>query len=337
MQITTVGLDLAKQTFHVVGLNRAGRVVLRKRLRRDQLPAYFAQLPPCTVAMEACAGAHHWGRTLAELGHTIQLLPAQHVKAYVRGQKNDYNDAIGIAEAALQGRLRTVPLKSVEQQALQTLMRSRQGVIATRTALVNRWRGLLAEFGIVCPRGVAAFRRGLSALVDAQNTALPAALCPVVYDAQQQLQELDAHLAALTRALNTAVKHHAGANRVQAIPGFGPITAAAFVSHFAQPQQFANGRQAAASVGLVPRQHTTGGRIKLGNITKRGDPYLRSLLAHGARAALTHAAHKTDALSAWSNALRARVGFNKATIALANKLTRIGWAVLAHDTPYQPR
>lgn len=329
MHVTTMGLDLAKDTFHSVGLNREGREVLKKRLTRGQLLKYFANLPRCVVAMEACASSHHFARALQTLGHEPKLIPPQYVKAYVRGQKNDYNDARAIAEAARVPGMRLVAVKTVEQQDLQALTRLREGVLRSRTALVNRVRGLLAEYGIVRAKGVAALRRALPELLEDATNGLSARFRRLLSQAQTELAELDAHIEALTTELKAAAREDDTVKRLQTIPGFGPIVSCVFAASVGDGRQYGNGRAASAALGLVPRQHSTGGKPLLLGISKCGDRYLRSLLVHGARAVVRAAKDKDDALSRWVNRLRERRGMNKATVALANKLTRIGWAVLS--------
>lgn len=336
MNITTVGLDLAKNTFHLVGLNARGQEVMKKRLSRAQVLKHFANTPRATVAMEACASSHHFARELTRLGHAAQLIPPQYVKAYLRGQKNDYNDARAIAEAARVPGMRRVAVKTVEQQDLQALTRMREGVLRTRTALINRLRGLLAEYGIVRGQGVNTMRRALPELLEDAANGLSERFRRLLTQGQAELIELDAHLEALTAELKAAAKEDDAAQRLQTIPGFGPIVSAVFAAALGDGRQYRNGRQAAAAVGLVPRQHSSGGKPLLLGITKRGDRYLRSLLVHGARAVVRAANNKDDRLSRWINRLRETRGPNKATVALANKLTRIGWAVLAHQSVYQP-
>ncbi len=332
MNVTTVGLDLAKNVFHVVGLDTQGREVMKRRLTRAQVLKHFANMPRCIVAMEAC----DFAREFTELGHEPKLMPPQYVKAYVRGQKNDYNDARAIAEAARVPTMRFVAVKSIEQQDLQALTRTREGVLRSRTALVNRLRGLLSEYGIVRGRGVNTMRRALPELLEDATNGLSARFRRLLAQAQMELIELNTHIETLTAELKTAARADDAAQRLQTIPGFGPIVAAVFAASLGDGRQYPNGRAASAAVGLVPRQHSSGGKARLLGISKRGDRYLRSLLVHGARAVVRAAVNKDDRLSRWINRLRETRGINKATVALANKLTRIGWAVLAHRSTYQP-
>jgi len=333
---TTIGLDLAKSVFHYVSVDGTGREVRKQQLKRKQLISHFANLPPCRVGMEACAGAHDWGRRLQALGHAVRLLPPQHVKAYVRGNKNDYNDARAIAEATGRPGLRAVPVKTVAQQDVQALHRLRSGQVAARTALANQLRGLLAEYGIVVPQGLTALRRALPEILEDAANGLSDCFRPLLQRGQQQLRELDGHIAYYTGLIERQGREDEAVRRLQTIPGFGPIVASAFYSLVGDGQGYRRGRDVAAALGLVPAQHSTGGKAVLLGISKRGDRYLRCLLVHGARAVTRQAADKDDPLSTWLNRLVATVGFNKATVALANKLARIGWAVLRHRTAYQP-
>ena len=333
--INVIELDIAKQTFHLVGLDHQGNQVVKKKLRRAQLLAYFANLTPCKIGMEGCAGAHYWARELTKLAHQVKLLPAQYVKAYVRGNKNDYNDALAIAEATRVPEMRAVAVKTIEQQSIQALHRLRRRAVADRTGLSNQVRGLLSEFGIVFNQGVATLRKHLPEILeDGEN-----ALHPMFRDAlalkYQQLCELDKLINELTTAIEKEARQHAEIKRLQSIPGFGAIVASTFFSIVGDGQAFSNGRDVAASLGLVPRQHSSGGKNTLLGISKRGDKYLRSLLVHGARSVVIHAHKKEDALSLWVNRLVERRGKNKATVALANKLARIAWAVITSSKPYQ--
>lgn len=335
-KLMTVGLDLAKNVFHLVCLDPHGKVVRKKRLRRSQVLAYFANLTRSRVGMEACGGSHHWARELGALGHEVKLLPAQHVKPYVQGNKNDYNDALAIAEAYDRPKMHAVAVKTPEQQDIQALHRLRERRLQERTGLCNQIRGLLAEYGHVLPKGVSSLRRSLPEVLEDAENGLSDRLRRLLAQAQQQLQELDAHIEAYTRELEAYSRQHEACRRLTTIPGFGPIVASVFHSMVGNGKAYRRGRDVSASLGLVPRQHTTGDKTQLLGISKRGDRYLRSLLVHGARSVVLRAANKSDSLSRWVNRLRAQRGINKATVALANKMARVGWAVLAHKTVYQP-
>lgn len=334
-EITTVGLDLAKNVFHAVGFDRRGREVGKKTLRRRQVRRYFAQRPRCVIGMEACAGAHYWARQLEALGHEVRLVPPQHVKPYVQGNKNDYNDARAIVAALGRSGQRFVAVKTVAQQDRQALHRLRQGCVAEHTTLCSRIRGLLGEYGLVVPRGVAALRRAVPALLEDADNGLSDGFRRLLAQEYRRWQELTAHLKAYDQELKRQARTDPDCQRLQTIPGFGPVVASVFHSVVGQGEAYRRGRDVSAALGMVPRQHTTGGKPRLGGISKRGDGYLRSLLIHGARSVVTRAQHKDDALSRWINRVRAERGFNKAVVALANKLARIGWAVLRHRTAYR--
>jgi transposase len=334
-EMTTIGLDLAKRTFHVVAINAHGKEVKRKMLKRAQVEEYFANLPPCVIGMEACASAHFWARRLQALGHEVRLIPPQHVKAYLRGNKNDYNDARAIAEAAVRADLRAVPIKRVEQQDIQALHRLRAARVGERTALCNQIRGLLGEYGIVLPQGVGVVRRRLPALLEAPDNGLSDCFRPLLETCYRQLQELEEHIAFYTQQINAHAKQEEAIERLQTVPGFGPIVASVFYSVVGDGKAFRRGRDVAAALGLVPRQHSSGGKTVLLGISKRGDRYLRHLLVHGARSVVRLAANKDDKLSCWISRIKQTRGANKAAVALANKLARIGWAVLRTQSPYQ--
>lgn len=337
MNINVIGLDIAKNVFHLIGLNQAGKVQLKKKLKRAQMLNWFAQQAVCTICMEACGSAHYWARELEKLGFEVKLLPAQHVKAFVQGSKNDYNDALAIAEASQRPKLHKVRIKTLDQQDKQALQRMRTGSINDRTALCNQVRGLLAEYGLVIPRGVSQLRKALPTLLEDADNGLTDFFRELLARKWQQLRELDEHIQAYNQKLQEASQHCEPIQRLQSIPGFGPVTANSFYCEITDGQAFRCGRDVSAYLGLVPRQHTSGDKTVLLGITKRGNKHLRSLLIHGARAALSQAAGKEDALSRWAIKLAERRGFNKAVVALANKLARIGWAVLARGETYEAR
>ena len=337
MQATTIGLDMAKQVFFVVGADRQGRQVWRKRLRRGQVGEFFAQQAPCLVGLEACGGAQYWARQLQAQGHDVKVMAPRHVRAFRRGQKNDYNDAGAIGEAARQPAVRGVALKSAAQQDLQALHRVRDGLVRQRTAVVNRVRGLLAEQGIVLAAGIGRFRWLVPALVEESATpALSGVVRRLVRQEYARVRGLDEDITALERDLRAVSEADAACQRLQAVPGFGPIGTTALRGAVGDGRSFRSGRELAAWLGLVPRQHTTGGKPRLYGISKRGDKRLRALLIHGARAVVRHAARKADPLSRWIRVVQARRGTNVATVALANKLVRIAWVVLARGEPYVP-
>lgn len=336
MKVSMIGLDIAKNVFHLVGQARSGHEVAKKRLRRSQVLAYFARQEPCLVGMEACAGSHYWARELEALGHEARLVPAKAVKAYVPGAKNDYNDARGICEALKSPRVRAVAVKTPAQHDLQALHRLRSAALKQRTALVNRVRGLLGEYGLVMPQGVASVRRCLPELLEDADNALSGLFRELLSEQYQELVRLDEQLHSHDRRLARIAREHPDARRLGEVRGIGPVLSSALPAHIGDGHQFANGRGFAASIGLVPHQHTTGGKPRLLGISKRGDAYLRSLFVHGARSVLRHAAGRDDRLSRWALQLQARRGHHIAVVALANKLARIAWVVLAREERFDP-
>jgi transposase len=333
--ITTIGLDLAKNLFHVVCCDEHGKVVRKKMLKRSQVLAYFSNLPQCLVGMEACASAHHWARELGALGHQVKLIAPQYVKPYVRGNKNDHNDALAIAEAVTRPEMRFVSVKTPEQQDIQALHRLRERRLQERTALCNQLRGLLAEYGLILPKGVNILRRRLPELLEDAENGLSDLFRRLLAQSYQQLHELDGYIDVYTQEMKRQSQQDEACRRLQTIPGYGPIVAGVFHSVVGNGEAYRRGRDVSASLGLVPRQHSSGGKEVLLSISKRGDRYLRSLLVHGARSVVIRAAKKDDRLSRWINKVKAERGFNKAVVALANKMARIGWAVLVNKTVYQ--
>jgi transposase len=336
MEIKRVGLDLAKRVIQLHAVDGAERVVLRRALRRAEVLGFFRDRPPCLIGMEACAGAHDWGRRLTALGHTVKLMAPQHVKPYVQGQKNDRNDASAICEAVSRPGMRFVPVKSVAQQDLQALLRIRAERVAARTALVNQIRGLLAEYGLVVATGRACLRQALPELLEDAENGLSFDFRMLLEELYQDLKALDERIAGLDASVQRQVSAHEAAQRVMQIPGIGALTAAALVASVGDGRQFKNGRQMAAFFGLTPRQHSTGGVPRLLGIHKRGDSFLRGLLVHGARSVQLRAAGKTDPRSHWLNTLGARRHRNIATVAQANKTARIAWVILARGETYKP-
>ncbi|MGB5300701.1 MAG: IS110 family transposase [Thiogranum sp.] len=334
-KITTIGLDLAKNVFHVVCCDEHGKVVKKKMLKRFQVLNYFANLPTCLVGMEACASAHHWARELGALGHQVKLIPPQYVKPYVRGNKNDYNDALAIAEAVIRPEMHFVAVKTPEQQDIQALHRLREKRLQERTALCNQLRGLLAEYGLILPKGVNILRRRLPELLEDGENGLSDLFRRLLAQSYQQLQELDGYIDFYTQEMKRQSQQDEACQRLQTIPGYGPIVASVFHSVVGNGEAYRRGRDVSASLGLVPRQHSSGGKEVLLGISKRGDRYLRSLLVHGARSVVIQATKKDDRLSRWINKVKAERGFNKAVVALANKMARIGWAVLVNKNVYQ--
>ena len=332
--VTRIGIDLAKHVFQLHGVDERGHTVLRRRVSRTQLPPFFAQLRPCLIGMEACGSAHYWARTLTALGHDVRLIAPQFVTPYRKNDKNDGNDAEAICEAVGRPHMRFVPIKTLTQQAVLTVHRARQLLVAERTALVNQTRGLLAEYGLIVPVGIGAVRRAWATLLETPD--LPVLAREVFTDLADRLRAVDERIAAYDRRVDQLARQTEPAQRLMQAPGVGPVTATALVATVGNARAFKNGRQFAAWLGLVPRQHSSGGTRRLGRITKRGDVYLRTLLIHGARAVMRQLTRRTDATSRWVTALKARRGFNKAVVALAAKHARIVWARLATGQPYQP-
>jgi transposase len=333
-KITTVGLDLAKNVFQVHGIDEAGEVVVRKQLRRAQVLGFFAGLSPCLIGMEACATAHHWARELKAHGHEVRLMPPNYVKAYVKRNKNDAADAEAICEAVRRPAMRFVPVKTAQQQAILTMHRARALFIRQRTMLVNALRGHLAEFGVVGAKGLHKVEGLIAIIRNVSDERIPKVARQVLTVIASQIDDTEARIAALEAQVLAWHKSNPTSQRLATIPGIGPMIATAIAATVPDPSVFRNGREFAAWLGLVPRQNSTGGKARLGGISKRGDGYLRRLLVNGAHAALFWSkAAKTDP---WLISLRARKHRLVATVALANKTARIAWAVMSKGEKYRP-
>jgi transposase len=335
MQITTVGINIAKNVFQLHGVDSQGKVRLTTRVSRAKLLAFMRQLPPCHVGLEACGGAHYWARELTRLGHEVKLMAPQHVKPYVHGNKTDRRDAQAICEATSRPYVKAVPVSSVLQQDIQTLHRVRQQCIKSRTALVNQLRGLLAQYGIVVPKGIQQVRKRVGRIIAESGSGLTEFCRDVLQDIYQQVGELDAKVTAYNARIVRLCQQIEPCQRLSQVPGVGPLTATAFYATVGNAQAFDNGRHVSAWLGLVPKQHASGGRAVLLGIHKRGDRYLRTLLIHGARSVVYRATGKRDARSQWIQRLQARRNTNVAVVALANKNARMLWAMLAKGTTYQ--
>ena len=336
MQVVRIGLDLAKYVFEVHGVDGQENVVIRKTLRRGSVSTFFANLPPCLVGMEASNGAHYWARVLTELGHKVRLISPQFVAPYVKSNKNDRNDAEAICEAVGRPTMRFVPPKSPEQLAIQALHRIRQRLVQGRTRLVNQIRGILAEHGIVIARDIWRLRRALAEITGHATDDLNKMVRVLILEAQAELMELDCRIASCDRRIRELYRTSELCQRLGEIEGIGPVTATALVAAVGDRSCFKNGRQFAAWLGLVPKQRSSGGRNRLFGISKRGDRYLRTLMIHGARAALGKAGGKQDPRSRWLAGLCQRRHPNVAAVALANKNARIVWAMLAGNVSYEP-
>jgi len=312
-----------------------GHVVVKKRLARQKVLPFLAQLPPCLIGMEASGGAHYWAREFTQLGHTVKLMSPQFVKPYVQSQKNDPNDAAGICEAVERPRMRGVPVKSITQQDVQALHRIRERQIKARTALINQIRGLLMEYGIVIPQRASQVRHKLPIVLEDAENGLTATAREWLHALAEELQALDQRIAATDQQIERVFEADEACQRLAQLPGIGPLTATALVAAVGDATEFKNGRQFAAWLGLVPRQHSTGGKTTLLGMTKRGNCYLRTLLIHGARAVLRVVDRKTDARSRWLQGVKARRGMNCASVAQANKTARVAWALLAKGDRYR--
>ena len=335
MQVTRIGLDIAKSVFQVHGVDRHGQVVVRKQLSRGKVLPFFAQLPACRIGMEACGSAHYWGRELQKLGHDVRLMAVQLIKPYRTKQKNDRTDAEAICEAASRPQMRFVPVKTVEQQAVLTVHRARELLVTERTAVAHQIRGLLLEYGIAIAAGIQRLRRELPGVLNAEDEALPLLARTVVTELQARLLELDERITGHDRQIAQVARQNDAAKRLMQVEGVGPITATAVVATVGDAKAFHQGRQFAAWLGLVPKQFSTGGKPLLGRITKRGNVYLRTLLIHGARSVLQFTSQRTDAKSCWVETVRRRRGDNIAAVALAAKHARILWALLARGQEYR--
>jgi transposase len=336
MQVTTIGLDIAKNVFQVHGVDQEGKVALRKRLARGKVLAFFANLPRCVIGLEACGGAHHWARALTRLGHDARLMPPQYVKAYVKTNKHDAADAEACCEAVQRPGMRFAPVKSVDQQASLMLHRVRDQLIGQRTAMINAIRGHMAEFGMVAARRGAGLKDLSAIIADGDDARLPAMARALLGLQVEHLRAIEVRIAALDRRLVALTRTDPVCQQLRDVPGIGPVIATAFAATVPDATAFRSGRHLAAWLGLVPRQHASGGKERRLGISKRGDGYLRRQLIHGARALVWRSPGRAGGrLWSWINALRARRPFNVVVAAVANKLARILWAMLAHGETYR--
>ena len=333
--ITTIGLDIAKSVFQVHGVDAQGKAVIRRQFKRRAVLAFFEKLPPCLIGIEACASSHHWSRELKALGHTVRLMPPAYVKPYVKRQKNDAADAEAICEAVTRSNMRFVPTKTVEQQSCLMLHRTRHLFIRQQTAVINSIRAHLAEFGIVAPVGRKGVEELLDVVADSNDDRLPevARVCLAALGAQlrrlkEQILEFDRMIMAWHRSDETS-------RRLRYIPGVGPMLATALVASVADPKAFRSGRNFSAWIGLVPKQHSSGGKDRLGSISKQGDRYLRGLFVAGALSVIRYAKIRGTKHRPWLTALLARKPTKVAAIALANKLARMAWAMMARGERYR--
>ena len=336
MELDTIGIDLGKTTFHVVGLSAAGEVVVRRKFSRTQLLRFTANLRVRLIGMEACGGSHFLGRSLREQGHEVRLMPAQYVKPYVKTNKNDYIDAEAIAEAVGRPRMRFVPIKSDDQLDMQSLHRVRDRWVAHRTSIINQIRGLLLERGITFRKGRRHAEASLPGILEDPENGLSGALRMLLAQLQSELRQLQSQIDEADALVARSASEHEPCQRLMAIPGIGPVTATAVVASIGNGAAFRKGRAFATWLGLVPEQKSTGGKQRLLGISKRGNQYLRRLFVHGARAVLQCRDKQSPGLSHWLAQLVARAHTNVVAVALANKLARIAWAVLFKGEPYRP-
>src|SRR5271163_2464533 len=333
--VTTIGLDIAKSVFQVHGVDTAGQVIIRRQLRRRAVLAFFQKLPRCLIGIEACASSHHWSRELQALGHTVRLMPPAYVKPYVKRQKNDMADAEAICEAVSRANMRFVPTKTPEQQSCLTLHRTRHLFIRQQTSVINAIRAHLAEFGIVAPVGRNGVEQLLGVVADANDKRLPEVARACVGALGAQLRTLKAQILQFDRMISAWHRSSEASRRLDEIPGVGPVLATALVASVADPKMFRSGRDFSAWIGLVPKQHSSGGKDRLGHISKRGDRYLRSLFTTGALAVIRYAKIHGTKHRPWLTALLARRPTKVAAIALANKIARMAWAIMARGERYR--
>lgn len=331
MQVKVLGIDIAKRVFQLHGINEKGRAILKKRISREQLSTFIANLPPCLIGMEACGGANYWARKFKAYGHEVKLMNPHFVKPYVKTNKNDAADAEAICEAVTRPNMRFVSPKSLEQQDIQALHRYRQRLVKQRTALVNQIRGLLTEYGFVVPQGINMLRVKLPQILEDQNYEFSALSREIFNQLYQELILADGQVKSLDKKITLLCREIENCQRIMKIEGIGPLTASALISAIGNVNIFKNGRHLAAWLGLVPRQHSSGNKQVLLGISKRGDKYLRTLLIHGARAFISFTKNR----SIWLENLIKRCGKQKAYVALANKNARIVWALLAKQVDYK--
>ncbi len=321
--------------FQIHAVDERGKVAIKKQLKRNQVIPFFTNLEPCLVGMEACGGAHYWARKLEQLGHTVKLMAPQFVKPYVKTNKHDAADAEAICEAVRRPNMRFVPIKNGEQQALLSVHRARQSFVKARTAQANQIRGLLAEYGILVPNGIHHITKRLPETLEDGENDLPGVFRQLLQRLGEHLKELDRQVDELEIQIQVWHRDNVASRKLAQISGIGPLTASALVASIGDAKSFKNGRQLAAWLGLVPRQHSTGGKSNLLDISKRGDTYLRTLLIHGARSVIRAAESKPNHEGSWLGQLMGRRNKNIAAVALANKNARTVWALLAHDRNYE--
>lgn len=329
-EITTLGIDIAKNVFQLCGVDRKGKVVLSKRVGRKQLTQQIVQLPTdCRLFMEACATSHVWARRFMGLGYQVKLIAPQFVKPYVRGNKNDRNDAAGLVEAGLRPQMRFVPIKTLGQQDMQSLHRARALVVRQRTMLSNQLRGLLAEYGVILSQGIGQVRVRIPSILEEVENGLTDSVREVLADIYELFCTVDKTIKHYTQKIEHQVKQDEVCQRLIRLPGVGPLVASAFVTAVGSGKDFRKGREVSAWLGLTPKHKASGHKLQMQGISKRGDVYVRTLLIHGCRSVLKYVSNKEDKRSRWAASKKAQLGYNKAAVALANKTAREMWAVLA--------
>ena len=335
MNVTTIGLDMAKNVFFAHGVDERGKVVMQKKLGRGKVLGFFANLPPCVVGIEATGGAHYWARELNRLGHTAKLMPAQYVKPYVQTNKSDFLDAEAIAEAVQRPRMRFVPIKTEEQLDLQALHRVRERWVMRRTAVVNQIRSLLLERGLTLPKGRSHVDALLPGILEDAELKLSYSFRVLLAQLKLELDQLTGRIEEMDAVIQQRAREDEACQRLTTIPGVGPVTATALIAAIGNGAAFRKGRDLAAWMGMVPRECSTGGKQKLLGISKRGNAYLRRLFVQGARSVMQQRHKQAPGLSCWLAQLLARRHQNVVIVALANKLVRMAWAVLCKNEPYR--
>ncbi len=333
MEIKIIGIDLAKTSFYIHAADAHGRMLMRKKVDRKDLTGLLQGISACVIAMEACGSAHFWGRKFRKMGHTIKLIAPKYVKPFVKSQKNDRNDAEAIVEAALRPAMRFVPLKTLEQQDLQCLQRTRQNLVSQRTALVNITRGLMSEYGVIAPKGYDKFMQSVPTHLEDANNDLTEVMRSLIQENYEAIKNLKKNQVAVEKKIEALAKENPHYERLLSVPGVGPNIAAAFISAVSNANEFKNGRSLSAWIGLVPKQYSTGGISKLGSISKAGDNHLRALLIHGARSLIVSALKKQapGEMWDWIRKLHEKKGWNKTAVAIANKNCRIIWHLMKYE------
>jgi len=334
-EITLLGIDLAKNVFQLIGVDKHHKEVMKKRVSRAKLEEVVSKLPKCTILMEACGSSNHWGRRFRSLGHEAKLISPQHVTPYVGNHKNDYKDTQAILEAGTRPRTQFVSIKTLEQQDMQSLLRVRERLVGNRVSLSNQIRGLLLEYGIDIAQGFSRLREKVPELLDASNDELTAQMKEVLTDCYEEFKELSKRILGYDKKLECISTQHESCRLLRTIPGIGPISSVSLYAAVGNGSHFKNGREMAAHIGLVPRQHSSGEKRVLLGITQKGHADLKRVLIHGGRAVVRHASKKTDWRSEWINNLLLKKHKNAVATAVANRTARIAWAVLQSCTPYQ--